>query len=831
MEDEWLTSGEFDKYSIQPSFRELLVQKQKELDAFEEAQSATPLEAAAPFEVAADPAADPVVADEDEEMDEEIAPSPEKPAETSLRKESSIGKIWSTIAERKVPEECSPNLVKKGIINTKSRAIAIRVPFPRPSFLSTKENSEYLRLLSKFLHCNPSQLKPDQQKDFSRFKDLHKMVLAEQAEFLVYLERVALQSSDDYNFMHPQAHAYLIARLSKLHSQVKCYPRYYMMLDSVSLVPPKIPCDIPFVHIKTLLELGEIVRVLLPKKKMEMKGIFLSTDANKIKARFPVGKDDPMNPPCSQDSNVTALVEKYLPHIVISASALKCIIDNQPPHYHRQWEIPVHVRSVPFTENGMTKEHKVIVVDKPLVPRVMSVRDRNQRFHKTAAKIFYQHPQHGSMQLSPSVTETSKTEDIEPDLDPSDFETFGMDVAKPTTVKLPVIDEIVSDEEKLNLDGCTANDTKSHHDDTLSTSIDTDDERLVIDADDVPTQRRVTRSQSEGKTKEPDIVMKRRMSSASTAASERKKMKDERSSDESRELRSRKVSVPLEQATKKSSASTPTIAPSSSQTPVVKKKAEPLPQKIYTQTEKSNNEQAEWEMCEDPKKYAVPPTGHNVTYNLWQLGDFRLLIRCKYHGHTKTHKNQKPFFVGVSSKMEYQPQYGVEQLTFSEACRDWVTCAIRKNCHLIRARVNAFTSELLMTDLIRPDQIFQSRIPFNPMIGLNVLHAFLGKLYQLNSGHYLITHTDGNLQAQIKKVTQSTVGVYDLHERNAISVPSSSNIPWIPVDPNIMIKFHKKHNRIPATFEPKDSKLQHTQQSSQQQKKWKKKIKKRNKKK
>lgn len=43
------------------------------------------------------------------------------------------------------------------------------------------------------------------------------------------------------------------------------------------------------------------------------------------------------------------------------------------------------------------------------------------------------------------------------------------------------------------------------------------------------------------------------------------------------------------------------------------------------------------DMAEDPADY-VRPTDDNVTYNLWNLGNITLLVRCRYDG--VMHKKQ-----------------------------------------------------------------------------------------------------------------------------------------------------------------------------------------------
>lgn len=43
-------------------------------------------------------------------------------------------------------------------------------------------------------------------------------------------------------------------------------------------------------------------------------------------------------------------------------------------------------------------------------------------------------------------------------------------------------------------------------------------------------------------------------------------------------------------------------------------------------------------------------------------------------------------FLALSTKLEYQTNYGMEQMTSSELVRDWISCYIRQNCPLIRGK-------------------------------------------------------------------------------------------------------------------------------------------------
>ena len=46
---------------------------------------------------------------------------------------------------------------------------------------------------------------------------------------------------------------------------------------------------------------------------------------------------------------------------------------------------------------------------------------------------------------------------------------------------------------------------------------------------------------------------------------------------------------------------------------------------------------AEWVPVEKPEDFQSPDN-HNVTYNLWQLGNIPLIIRCSLHGNMRDKK-------------------------------------------------------------------------------------------------------------------------------------------------------------------------------------------------
>ncbi|XP_052095967.1 uncharacterized protein LOC127731126 isoform X11 [Mytilus californianus] len=203
------------------------------------------------------------------------------------------------------------------------------------------------------------------------------------------------------------------------------------------------------------------------------------------------------------------------------------------------------------------------------------------------------------------------------------------------------------------------------------------------------------------------------------------------------------------------------------------------------------------------------PARHNVTYHLWSLGAYKVMIRSGYHGVYKD-PQQKVSFIHVSPKMEYQSNYGVEQLTVSEVSKDWASAYVRPNCKIIRARVNPLQSDIVSMKEEELNKMSTMSHGYNPANGFQMLANVFHRLHQCSPGQYLLHHSPGSSECQIKKATENNKrGTYDLHMNHFGLLggeKDSHQIPWIPIDTNfIQQRFHKK-GRIPATFEPRDYK-------------------------
>lgn len=77
---------------------------------------------------------------------------------------------------------------------------------------------------------------------------------------------------------------------------------------------------------------------------------------------------------------------------------------------------------------------------------------------------------------------------------------------------------------------------------------------------------------------------------------------------------------------------------------------------------------------------------------------------------------------------------------------------------------------------------------------------------RLEEGRYLIAHKSGEPFVTILKAAhgKGNRGGYDLHQAHSSvpQPPAFGFVPWIPVDPAVVLPFHQQHGRVPCTFPP-----------------------------
>ncbi|XP_045893371.1 little elongation complex subunit 2 isoform X1 [Micropterus dolomieu] len=210
--------------------------------------------------------------------------------------------------------------------------------------------------------------------------------------------------------------------------------------------------------------------------------------------------------------------------------------------------------------------------------------------------------------------------------------------------------------------------------------------------------------------------------------------------------------------------------------------------------------------AEDEQDYEAPGEG-NLLYKLYSLQDLLVMVRSSVSlTHTrKVGSSQNQYVpVHVLPKLEYQLSYGVECLSSSEACQLWTETLLHSSTVSYIAHISAHTSKVALLRKLPDDWKQNISCGFKPSKSLNILHHLLKKLTGLEEGRYLIAHKAGEPFVTLLKATNGKVsrGAYNLQQVHSSvpQPPTPSLVPWIPVDPAVVLPFHQKHGRVPCTF-------------------------------
>uniref|UniRef100_A0A8D2CYW7 Interactor of little elongation complex ELL subunit 2 n=1 Tax=Sciurus vulgaris TaxID=55149 RepID=A0A8D2CYW7_SCIVU len=215
---------------------------------------------------------------------------------------------------------------------------------------------------------------------------------------------------------------------------------------------------------------------------------------------------------------------------------------------------------------------------------------------------------------------------------------------------------------------------------------------------------------------------------------------------------------------------------------------------------------------EDTSEYLAPQEG-NFVYKLFSLQDLLLLVRCSVQRietrprSKKRKKIRRQFPVYILPKVEYQACYGVEALTESELCRLWTESLLHSNCSFYVGHIDAFTSRLFLLEEITSEELKEKLSALKVSSLFNILQHILKKLSSLQEGSYLLSHAAEDSSLLIYKTSDGKVTrtAYNLHKTHCDlpGIPSSLSVPWVPLDPSLLLPYHIHHGRIPCTFPPK----------------------------
>lgn len=323
-----------------------------------------------------------------------------------------------------------------------------RVPYPRFSRFSQREQRTYVDLLAKYAKL-PSSSKTvgTNTNEYLQYLDMKKHVNEEVNEFLKFLQNSAKKCAQDYNMLSDEARLFTEQLLRACIEQVKKYPEFYTLHEVTSLMgffPFKTEMGLKLE--KTLLVLGSAKFVKTAFPSMPVKLQLSKEDMSSIET--PQQKAEVMHCDISKDPNAEKLVSRYHPQIALTSQALFTLLNNHGPSYKEQWEIPVCVEMIAVEGS---KPVKVIYINSPLPRKQMTMRERNQIFHEVPLKhiiskntsvpvsaVFMDKPEEYTSEVDMPTEagecrkiETLENLDMDFDGDVTELETFGVTTTSP----------------------------------------------------------------------------------------------------------------------------------------------------------------------------------------------------------------------------------------------------------------------------------------------------------------------------------------------------------------------------------------------------------------
>ncbi|KAM4829115.1 little elongation complex subunit 2 isoform 4-T9 [Thomomys bottae] len=700
-----------------------------------------------------------------------------------------------------------------------------RVPYPRFSRFSQREQRTYVDSLVKYAKI-PANSKAIgiNKSEYLEYLDMKKHVNEEVVEFLKFLQNSAKKCAQDYNMLSDDARLFTEHILRACIEQVKKYPEFFSLHEVTSLMgffPFRTEMGLKLE--KTLLVLGNVkfVKTVFPSMPAKL---YLSKD-DLSSTEIPKQIAEAMHSDISKDPNAEKLVSRYHPQIALTSQSLFTLLNNHGPSYKEQWEIPVCVQLVPVAGS---KPVKVIYINSPLPSKQMTMRERNQIFHEVPLKsmmskntlvpvsaVFMDKPEESVPEMDTSSEvecrkiESHESLDLNFDEDVTELETFGVTITKPPKSPIPAS----TSTESIMTDTPVVAKVAPVPVAPATPDIATSSRSLAqILMEQLKKEKQLVTGQASvgnhtTSNSEDSCVLKKpikRVYKKFDPVGEILKMQDEL-------LRPISKKAPevnlmnaddLKQSLVSEQASVPSDAsgwPKSGWPSAFQKPKGRLPYELQ-------------DYVEDTSEY-LPPKEGNFVYKLFSLQDLLLLVRCsiqKIETRPRSKKKKKirrQFPVYVLPKLEYQGCYGVEALTESELCRLWTESLLHSNCSFYVGHIDAFTSKLFLLEEITSEELKEKLSALKISSLFNILQHVLKKLSSLQEGCYLLSHAAEDSSLLIYKTSDGKVSrtAYNLHRSHCDlpSVPSSLSVPWVPLDPSLLLPYHIHHGRIPCTFPPK----------------------------
>ncbi|XP_050080250.1 uncharacterized protein LOC126567926 [Anopheles maculipalpis] len=205
-------------------------------------------------------------------------------------------------------------------------------------------------------------------------------------------------------------------------------------------------------------------------------------------------------------------------------------------------------------------------------------------------------------------------------------------------------------------------------------------------------------------------------------------------------------------------------------------------------------------------------------YQAWKLKDqsndeHHMLVGFRQDCYESFRKMR--VFMNVSVKVEYQPEFGAEQMTLAELLQEWCRQLLRPNSKTMRLRINGTTSAIIshryleLRDIEEELHRLYSVKPCNLITNVWKMLKLMGNF---PTGHYLLQRDGKSTQGPsvygrkvIEKPSQTnSAGVClnwaDLLSQIQYDCPPLEQYDWIPIDRFVITQLHRVNTIFPCSF-------------------------------
>ncbi|EAT36271.1 AAEL011636-PA [Aedes aegypti] len=212
------------------------------------------------------------------------------------------------------------------------------------------------------------------------------------------------------------------------------------------------------------------------------------------------------------------------------------------------------------------------------------------------------------------------------------------------------------------------------------------------------------------------------------------------------------------------------------------------------------------------KSELKPYPNRNSCLQLWTLqeGDdqYRFLIRFRMDCYESLRKIK--FYINISVKLEYQTEFGAEQMTKSELIHEWARQYLRPNSKTLRLRINAVTHVIISHHYLELKDIeeeLKRSYDIEPANLFTNLWQTLKILLNFPPGDHILQHDMKNKDIvnvlsndNSPNPTSSSINLVDQYSNVEYDRPAVESYDWIPIDKSVITQMHRENTLLPCTF-------------------------------